>query len=342
MEGNLIPPAWNSIAALGREWLEKGPPALEAIAWKMYGSISHPTPKAFLFDSPIAALHAAHHLHAAIGGKGIIEQLKSALVSQIGIQDLASFSRIGSQIMDGFRIGAPPFESSRRYAPEALCPLPWSPSTRTLESFTDRMGEILRELKGEDFFQDSLRAGFFKEAQAEAYNWFWQIGASRRWLWPYERFLIASAPPTKLRLEGAGRLHAETGPAVEFADGTEIFAISGVPVERRIIMEPETITIDEIFSQNNGEIRRVMIMRMGAGKYLKESGAKLLDMDSLTLVGSAPRALMEDKMGQKWLVGTDGSTARVYTMPVPEHVRTCREAHEAISGFSERNMIAEA
>jgi hypothetical protein len=41
--------------------------------------------------------------------------------------------------------------------------------------------------------------------------------------------------------------------------------------------------------------------------------------------GSMPRALMVDKQGQRWLVGTDGSTKRVYYMRAPrrcQHLRT--------------------
>jgi len=65
-------------------------------------------------------------------------------------------------------------------------------------------------------------------------------------------------------------------------------------------------------------------------------------MDSMTLQGSAPRALMRDDLGNMWLVGTDGSTARVYTMAVPSDVSTCKEAHERICGFGENRLIAEA
>jgi hypothetical protein len=107
-------------------------------------------------------------------------------------------------------------------------------------------------------------------------------------------------------------------------------------------MHPETITLDEIMGTENAEYRRVLIQKMGPGEYLKRSDAQLVDMDSLTLTGSAPRALMRDKFGQMWLVGTDGSTARVYTMPVAEDARTCREAHDSISGFSETRIIEEA
>ena len=85
------------------------------------------------------------------------------------------------------------------------------------------------------------------------------------------------------------------------------------------------------------------IERMGPAKYMQEAGSKLIDMATLTLVGSAPRALMEDAVGNLWLVGTDGSTKRVYTMSVPREAKTCAEAHRLISGLdNESRLIAEA
>ena len=60
------------------------------------------------------------------------------------------------------------------------------------------------------------------------------------------------------------------------------------------------------------------------------------------VVATLLMALMRTKDGQKWLVGSDGSTQRVYYMPVPESAKTCREAHEAISGLNEDQLLMEA
>jgi len=101
------------------------------------------------------------------------------------------------------------------------------------------------------------------------------------------------------------------------------------------------LTIDKIQKQENVEVQRIMIERYGVSKYLVDIDAKLLDMDSLTLEGSAPRCLMEDKFGNRYLVGTDGSTKRVYHMRV-ENVETCVDAHNQLCGFNEKCLIAEA
>jgi hypothetical protein len=138
------------------------------------------------------------------------------------------------------------------------------------------------------------------------------------------------------------RLHREDGPALE-SDIENLYFWHGVLVPAFVVTRPEWITMKHIQTETNLEVQRVMIERMGAGKYLSAAGAKLIDMDSLTLEGSAPRALMEDKTGNRWLTGTDGSTARVYTMAVPREAKSCAEAHRMISGLDrESRLIAEA
>ena len=163
------------------------------------------------------------------------------------------------------------------------------------------------------------------------------------WIWWHENICAISDRPSELHRDWQGRLHNESGPSIAYRDGWKLYHWHGVSVPLQVIEFPETITAKQIQDEKNAEVQRIMIERVGAGKYLRESGAKLIDMDSLTLEGSAPRALMEDKTGNRWLTGTDGSTARVYTMAVPREAQTCAEAHRMISGLDkESRLIAEA
>ena len=169
------------------------------------------------------------------------------------------------------------------------------------------------------------------------------------WWWPHSDFVVACDRPEFIRREqvaqrgyGSHRLHAEDGPAIRWRDGWALWYWHGVQVTQQVIESPETIAVAQIDGEKNAEIRRIMIERLGPGEYLKRSGARVLDMDALTIPGSAPRVLMVDSRGGKWLVGTDGSTRRVYTMPVPREVETCRQAHQAIAGFDESFIISEA
>ena len=136
-------------------------------------------------------------------------------------------------------------------------------------------------------------------------------------------------------------LHNDEGPAIAYPDGVAIYVIHGHVVTEQIVMRPETITLDQIDKETNPETRRILIQRFGVTKYLRETEATVIDTDRLNFEGSSIRTLIQDNKGHRWLIGTDGSTGRVYHMPAPEDARTCREAHEAMGGISEANLIGE-
>ena len=113
-------------------------------------------------------------------------------------------------------------------------------------------------------------------------------------------------------------------------------------VPSKVILFPETLTLDEIEKEPNLEVQRIMIERYGADKYLEEVQAIELDRDNLGLEGSHERLLFVDKKGRKWMLCSDGSTGRVYTLAVDDGAKTCKEAHASICGFDDSRLISEA
>ena len=159
----------------------------------------------------------------------------------------------------------------------------------------------------------------------------------------HEDFCIVSELPIEFHVDALSRGHNENGPYVRWADGSCMYMIHGVRVPMWLCEFPEALTLDKIQKEENAEVRRIMVERYGPKRYMQEVGAKVLDYGAgLGLVGSAPRALYETKDGQKWLVGSDGSTKRVYWMPVPAESKTCAQAHALIAGFDEARLVAEA
>src|SRR5207248_1377146 len=71
------------------------------------------------------------------------------------------------------------------------------------------------------------------------------------------------------------------GPAYESRDGWGVYSWHGVTVPREVIVEPKSITVGGIEKETNAEIRRVMVERYGAAKYLADSGAKLVSKDEM-------------------------------------------------------------
>ena len=157
----------------------------------------------------------------------------------------------------------------------------------------------------------------------------------------HKEFCIVCDRPSKLMVDDQNRPHCEDGPFCEWRDGSALYAYHGVRTPMWIIETPEKIKIQDIQNEKNVEIQRVMIEKYGVSEYLMDIKAEILDMDTLTLVGSAPRALMRDKNGKQWLIGSDGSSKRVYHMAINEGINTCKEAHNLLAGFDETRILAE-
>ncbi|HZL88904.1 MAG TPA: hypothetical protein VFB96_11065 [Pirellulaceae bacterium] len=101
----------------------------------------------------------------------------------------------------------------------------------------------------------------------------------------------------------------------------------GVPVSDRIVFDPESITLREILTEPNLELRRVLIDRVGMEWFVANSRAEVIDRD-------------RDRGGERELlrIRFDGgedllcvavhcpSTGRRYILRVPPDMRTCRHA----------------
>ena len=120
-----------------------------------------------------------------------------------------------------------------------------------------------------------------------------------------------------------------------------MIGLNGIRVTEKIVLHPETITIQEIQAEKNLEVQRVMIERFGVEKYLEKIECEVIDTDIRGIEGGGARCLLREKNGNQWLVCTDGSTERVYHLSAPKESKTCKDAHEALSGFSEAKIKME-
>jgi hypothetical protein len=99
------------------------------------------------------------------------------------------------------------------------------------------------------------------------------------WDWAF-----ISAKPECIHRDERGRLHCESGAAVRYPDGFSVFAIHGVRVPEKVVVSPKSITIPEIESERNAEVRRLMIERYGPERYLMDSGAEEIHRDDFGIL----------------------------------------------------------
>ncbi|MGH7714846.1 MAG: DUF6745 domain-containing protein, partial [Vulcanimicrobiaceae bacterium] len=107
----------------------------------------------------------------------------------------------------------------------------------------------------------------------------------------HAKFCIVSDRPEFIRMEtvnGRGRLHCADGPAKRYRDGWSIYAVHGVRVPAQVIEAPHTMNAKQILSEQNAEVRRVIIERFGSARLIREGGAKLVD-ESIDALGAPQR-----------------------------------------------------
>ena len=176
----------------------------------------------------------------------------------------------------------------------------------------------------------------------------YEVAATAGPRYMHPEFCLVSEPPLELKIDDQNRPHCDDGPFCRWADGSRLYSIHGVRVPEWIVEHPEAITLEKIRAETNAEIKRIMRERYGESRYLRDIGARVIDIDTLPVERDNPeaativRALMEDDEGRRFLVGSDGSTDRTYYMEVDARVQTCREAHAFLSGFSEEQIIAQS
>lgn len=145
------------------------------------------------------------------------------------------------------------------------------------------------------------------------------------WFWCYEDFCFVSDKPDLLKFNG-NKLHCEDGPAVHYTDGYEIYFWLGVEVDKRWILDKQSITKEEILREDNAEKRRCIREILGAKKYYEviagENGLILIDED--TDDKGFPMSLYETSLNDdiinkkvQFLEVTCPSTERVYNIFPP-------------------------
>jgi hypothetical protein len=97
------------------------------------------------------------------------------------------------------------------------------------------------------------------------------------WWWPFERACVVSDRPSEIHLDSRERLHRADSPAIRYRDGFAVYAWSGRRVERSVILD--AVTVERIEAERNAEVRRILVERYGAQRYVRDAGATEVAVD---------------------------------------------------------------
>ncbi|GGY37115.1 DUF6745 domain-containing protein [Streptomyces omiyaensis] len=163
------------------------------------------------------------------------------------------------------------------------------------------------------------------------------VAAQAGWWWPYEKAAVVCERPVELHRDEAGRLDRGDGPALAHRDGFALHAWRGMPVEPDFLAGLADLRPERIRTEENAELRRVMLEFYGYERYLEDSGARPEGRDGTGVLWRIELADDEDVVMVEVVNATpepDGGH-RTYWLRVPPATRTAREGVAWTFGLAE-------
>jgi internalin A len=143
-------------------------------------------------------------------------------------------------------------------------------------------------------------------------------------IFPCEKICVVCDRPRYLRFDSQNRLHAEGEPAIEFADGWKIYFYHGVRLpEEYGQAHPNQWQSQWLLTEENAEVRRVLIEGIGYDRLIQELEAKQIDSWQEYALLQIENADVEPICLLKM---TCPSTGFIHALRVPPNLTSAREA----------------
>ncbi|WP_278187069.1 DUF6745 domain-containing protein [Microcoleus vaginatus] len=151
------------------------------------------------------------------------------------------------------------------------------------------------------------------------------------WIFPFENICLVCDRPLHLRFDAENRLHAEGEPAIAFADGYSLYFHHGVKLpEKYGRVHPDRWQPEWLLSEENAELRRLLIQRIGYDRICQELAVTELDSwQEYTLLSIEFDDDFDNEGNAKpvyLLKMTCPSTGHIHALRVPPDVRSAKEA----------------
>ncbi|MGK7904842.1 MAG: DUF6745 domain-containing protein [Hormoscilla sp.] len=144
-------------------------------------------------------------------------------------------------------------------------------------------------------------------------------------IFPFRNVCWVCDRPRVIRLENEQRIHAEGEPAIEFADGSRVYAHHGVRLPAAYgQVHPEQWRAEWLLSEENAELRRVLIQGIGYDRICQELKATSLDTWQEYELLRINANLDWERM--HLLKMTCPSTGYIHAIRVPPNIRSARDA----------------
>ncbi|MEG4580668.1 leucine-rich repeat domain-containing protein [Microcoleus sp. MON1_C5] len=190
--------------------------------------------------------------------------------------------------------------------------------------------DLLKQIHLTEFFIS--KCGFTLDLKAqELFHCKQQLFEECGWILPFEKICIICDRPLHLRFDAENRLHAEGEPAIAFADGYSLYFHHGVKLpEKYGRVHPDRWQPEWLLSEENAELRRLLIQRIGYDRICQELAVTELDSwQEYTLLSIEFEDDFDNEGNAKpvyLLKMTCPSTGFIHALRVPPDVRSAKEA----------------
>ena len=216
------------------------------------------------------------------------------------------------------------------------------------------MKQLLGMKKGETF--DWIGCGY-DSGWTAFYDYMQRIGVEFDQEWGFDRwkdFITKSGVfavtlcenaafvcvrPSQVHRNSAGDLHNEKGMAILWADGYGEYSLNGVLVEESLVMTPaEKLDPTMLLKEQNAEVRREIVRKIGIERVVQKLGAKKLDESH---EGMYELLLLElgDGRERPYLKMRNPSINAYHLEGVPPGTKTVKEALAWRNGREESPLV---
>lgn len=105
----------------------------------------------------------------------------------------------------------------------------------------------------------------------------WQETVKLGPIYPFDDICLVSKKPIKI-VRKDNQLHNDNGPSIEYCDGFCLYHLNGVKMDKEYVMTPwNKLDPKLILKEQNAEIRRELVRKIGIERIVDKLGAKTLD-----------------------------------------------------------------
>jgi hypothetical protein len=126
-----------------------------------------------------------------------------------------------------------------------------------------------------DFFMNEL--GVKIEEKLEEKYQIWKKTLNFGLVYPFDDVCIVTRKPDFISKKG-NVLHNETGPAIKYRDGFNIYMLNGVRMTKEYVETPwDKLDPKCILKEENAEVRRELVRKIGIERFIKGTNAECID-----------------------------------------------------------------